>query len=119
MTGRIKRLLRNLIVPGSIRAREEDRWCHADPFDSGSYNFQFLRSRSDGDFVRHPDLLWSPNPYWTARSGLNAHLREIADRLGGSVWSDVLLVLHPRDRARTQSSLLDMKYSCSAHRERW
>ncbi|MCP4869181.1 MAG: hypothetical protein GY898_10740 [Proteobacteria bacterium] len=107
MTGRIKRLLRNLIVPGSIRAREEDRWCHADPFDSGSYNFQFLRSRSDGDFVRHPDLLWSPNPYWTARSGLNAHLREIADRLGGSVWSDVLLVLHPRDRARTQSSLLE------------
>jgi len=107
MTGRIKRLLRNLIVPGSIRAREEDRWCHADPFASGSYNFQFLRSRADGDFIRHPDLLWSPNPYWTARSGLNAHLREISDRLGGSVWSDALLVLHPRDRARTRESLLE------------
>jgi hypothetical protein len=107
MTGRIKRLLRNLIVPGSIRAREEERWCHADPFDSGSYNYQFLRSRTDGDFVRHPDLLWSPNPYWTARAGLNAHVREIADRLGGSVWSDVLLVLHPRDRAKTRESLLE------------
>jgi hypothetical protein len=107
MSGRIRRLLRGLLVPGSIRARESERWCTADPFPSGSYNFQFLRSRADGDFVRHPDLLWSPNPYWTARAGLNAHVRELADRLGGAVYSDALIVLHPRDFARTGDSMLE------------
>ncbi len=107
MTGRIKRLLHSLLVPGSLRARAEQRWCHVDPHPSGSYNFQFLRSRVEGDFVRHPDLLWSPNPYWTSRAGLNGHVREIADRLGGSVWSDALLVLHPDDRKRTRASMLE------------
>ena len=104
---RLKRLLRGLLVPGSLRAREEQRWCKADPFPSGSYNFQFLRSRAEGDFVRHPDLLWSPNPYWTARAGLNAHVREVADRLGGTVYSDALIVLNPRDFARTEASMLE------------
>ena len=104
---RLKRLLRGLLVPGSLRAREEQRWCKADSFPSGSYNFQFLRSRAEGDFVRHPDLLWSPNPYWTARAGLNAHVREVADRLGGTVYSDVLIVLNPRDFTRTEASMLE------------
>ena len=113
---RLKRLLRGLLVPGSLRAREEQRWCKADPFPSGSYNFQFLRSRAEGDFVRHPDLLWSPNPYWTARAGLNAHVREVADRLGGAVFSDALIVLNPRDFARTEASMLE-SWSRSAREE--
>lgn len=106
MAGRLARTLRGLFVPGSIRAREDERWFFVDPLPSGSYNHQFLRSRAEGDFVRHPDYLWSPTPYWTARGGLNGHLRELADRLGGTVYSDVLLVLHPEDCARTESSML-------------
>lgn len=116
MSGRLSRLLRGLFVPASIRSREEQRWCAADPFPSGSYNFQFLRSRAEGDFVRHPDLLWSPTPYWTARAGLNAHVRELADRLGGSVYSDALIVLHPRDFARTQDSMLQ-SWAAAARQE--
>ncbi len=104
---RLKRLLGGLLVPGTLRAREEQRWCRADPFPSGSYNYQFLRSRAEGDFVRHPDLLWSPNPYWRARAGLNAHVRDLADQLGGSVYSDALIVLNPRDFARTEASMLE------------
>ncbi len=106
MAGRLARMLRGLFVPGSIRAREEERWFFVDPLPSGSYNHQFLRSRAEGDFVRHPDYLWSPTPYWTASGGLNGHLRELADRLGGVVYSDVLLVLHPEDHARTDASML-------------
>ncbi len=107
MARSLRRFLRGLLLPGSVRAREQQRWCNADSFPSGSYNFQLLRSRTDGDFVRHPDLLWSPNPYWNARAGLNAHVRELADRLGGSVYSDVLIVMHPADQRRTEASMLE------------
>lgn len=107
MSGRLSRLLRSLFVPGSLRARSVERWCFADPHPSGAYNHQLLRSRAEGDFVRHPDFLWSPTPYWTARSGLNAHFRELADRLDGAVYSDVLVVLHPDDHARTRASWLE------------
>ena len=105
MSGRLTRMLR-LFVPGSLRAREDARWCPVDPLPSGSYNHQLLRSRAEGDFVRHPDYLWSPTPYWTARGGLNGHLRDLAGRLDGLVYSDALIVLHPEDLLRTEASLL-------------
>jgi hypothetical protein len=105
MSGRLTRMLR-LFVPGSIRSREDARWCLADSLPSGTYNQQFLRSRAEGDFIRHPDYLWSPTPYWTARAGVNGHLRELADRLGGLVYSDLLIVLNPEDHARSEASLL-------------
>lgn len=107
MSGKLSRLLRSLFVPGSLRARSAERWCYADPHASGAYNHQLLRSRAEGDFVRHPDLLWSPTPYWTARSGLNAHFRELAQRLDGAVYSDVLIVLNREDFARTRASWLE------------
>ena len=105
MSGRLTRMLR-LFVPGSVRSREGARWCHIDDLPSGSYNHQLLRSRAEGDFVTHPDYLWSPTPYWTVRGGLNGHVRELADTLGGMVTSDVLIVLNPEDHARTEASLL-------------
>lgn len=116
MARSLRRLLRGLLLPGSVRAREQQRWCTADSFPSGSYNFQLLRSRTDGDFVRYPDLLWSPNPYWNARAGLNAHVRELADRLGGTVYSDVVIVMHPSDHRRTAESMLE-SWADSAQRE--
>lgn len=115
MSGRLTRMLR-LFVPGSIRSREGARWCQVDPLPSGSYNHQILRSRAEGDFVRYPDYLWSPTPYWTARGGLNGHLRELADRLDGLVYSDVLIILHPEDHARTEASLLS-SWEASARAE--
>jgi hypothetical protein len=112
MSGRLTRMLRQF-VPGSVRAREGERWCAIDPLPSGTYNHELLRSRADGDFVAHPDYLWSPTPYWTARSGLNGHVRELADRRGGLVTSDVLIVLHPDDFARTEASLLSSWERCA------
>jgi|GEM_PF-1893721 len=99
-------MLRGFFVPGSIRTREEGRWGRVDSFPSGSYNHQILRSQATGDLIAYPDRIWSPNPYWGARTGLGGHLTELADRLGGVVYSDVLIVLHPGDLARSQASLV-------------
>ena len=103
---RLKNLLRSLFLPGSIQARERGRWSGVDALPSGSFNDCFMVHDAEGDFVRNPEYLWSPGPYWAARAGLDAHLRRLADDLGGSVYSDVLLVLHPEDHARSRSSLL-------------
>ena len=107
MSGRLSRLLRSVFVPGSLRARSMDRWCDVDAFPGGAYNHQLMRSRAAGDLVRYPDFLWSPTPYWTARSGLDAHFRELAERLDGAVYSDVLVVLNRDDHARTRESWLE------------
>ena len=101
-----RRLLHSLFLPGSIQSRERARWCGLDRFPSGTYNDRFLKHRADGDFVRNPEYLWSPGPYWAARSGFDAHFRRLADQLGGAIYSDALLVLHPTDHARTRASLL-------------
>lgn len=101
-----RRLLHSLFLPGSIQSRERARWCGLDRFPSGTYNDRFLKHCADGDFVRNPEYLWSPGPYWAARSGFDAHFRRLADQLGGAVYSDALLVLHPEDHARTCASLL-------------
>ncbi|MCO4769301.1 MAG: hypothetical protein KDA24_04670 [Deltaproteobacteria bacterium] len=102
----LSRLLHSLFLPGSIQSRERARWCGVDRFPAGTYNARFLKHRADGDFVRNPEYLWSPGPYWAARAGFDAHFRRLADQLGGSVYSDALLVLHPADHARTRASLL-------------
>jgi len=101
-----RRLLHSLFLPSSIQSRERAKWCGVDRFPSGTYNDRFLRHRADGDFVRNPEYLWSPGPYWAARAGFDAHFRRLADQLGGAVYSDALLVLHPADHARTRASLL-------------
>jgi len=101
-----RRLLHSLFLPSSIQSRERARWCGVDRLPSGTYNDCFLRHRADGDFVRNPEYLWSPGPYWAARGGFDQHIRRLADQLGGAVYSDALLVLHPEDHARTRASLL-------------
>jgi hypothetical protein len=101
-----RRLLHALFLPSSIQSRERARWCGVDRFPSGTYNDRFLKHTADGDFVRNPEYLWSPGPYWAARAGFDAHFRRLADQLGGAVTSDALLVLHPQDFARTRASLL-------------
>lgn len=103
---RLKNLLRSLFLPGSIQSKERARWSGVDRNPSGAFNNRFMVHDCEGDFVRNPEFLWSPGPYWAARSGLDAHLRRLADELGGSVYSDVLLVLHPEDHARTRGALL-------------
>lgn len=108
------RLLRSLFLPGSIQSRERSRWCGVDSFPSGTYNDRFLKHRADGDFVRNPEYLWSPGPYWAARGGFDAHFRRLADQLAGAVYSDALLVLHPEDHARTRASLLRSWESAAA-----
>ena len=101
----LSRLLHSLFLP-SLQNRERARWCGVDRFPAGTYNDCFLKHRADGDFVRNPEYLWSPGPYWAARAGFGAHFRRLADQLGGSIYSDALLVLHPADHARTRASLL-------------
>lgn len=103
---RLTNLLRSLFLPGSIQAKERALWCGVDPYPGGFFNDRFMRHEAEGDFVRNPEFLWSPGPYWAARAGLDAHFRRLADQLGGSVYSDALLVLHPGDYSRTRGSLL-------------
>jgi len=103
---RLKNLLRSLFLPGSIQAKERSKWCGVDRFPGGFFNDRFMLHDVEGDFVRNPEYLWSPGPYWAARAGLDAHFRRLADQLGGSVYSDALLVLHPEDYSRTRGALL-------------
>ena len=102
-----KRFFNGLLRRGSIRSREEQRWCRVDDFPIGSYNYRFLRTRAKGDFLRNPDYLWSPNPYWDSRAGLNAHVRQIAEELGGLVTSDATVVLSQQDFEATRRSRLE------------
>ena len=103
---RLKTLLKSLFLPGSIQARERARWSGVDSSPGGAFNDRFMIHEAEGDFVRNPEFLWSPGPYWAARAGLDAHIRRLADELAGAVYSDALLVLHPEDYARTRGSLL-------------
>ena len=79
----------------------QERWLPVDDQQNGFYNFRLMRFRSEGDLVRYPDYVWSSAGYWAARGGLSVHLEEVAERLDGVVYSDILILLNREDRQRS------------------
>lgn len=99
MSGGIGSWLRGLMAPRADVGGGE-RWLAVDDPDNGYYNFRLMRFAADGDLVRYPDHIWSTATRWNSPGGLRAHLQEVARRLQGIVYSDVLVLLSADDRQR-------------------
>ncbi|MDP7114850.1 MAG: FHA domain-containing protein [Myxococcota bacterium] len=77
-----------------------ERWLLVDDPDNGYYNFRLMRFAADGDLVRYPDHIWSTATRWGRPGGLREHLGELARRLDGTLYADVLIILSAEDRRR-------------------
>ncbi len=99
MSGGFGSWLRGLMAPRADAGGAE-RWLAVDDPDNGYYNFRLMRFAADGDLVRYPDHIWSTATRWNRPGGLRAHLQEVASRMDGVVYSDVLVLLSAEDRQR-------------------
>jgi len=77
-----------------------------DDQQNGFYNFRLMRFKAEGDLVRYPDYVWSSAGYWAARGGLSVHLEEVAARLDGAIYSDILILLNREDRQRSLEQMV-------------
>ena len=75
-----------------------ERWLLVDDPDNGYYNFRLMRFAADGDLVRYPDHIWTTDTRWGSPGGLREHLVEVARRLRGALYSDLLVILSAEDR---------------------
>lgn len=104
MAGGVGRWLKALVSRGS--SSDAERWLPIDDLSNGYYNYRLMRFCSDGDLVRYPDYIWSSAGYWAARGGLSVHLEEVAERLDGAIYSDLLVLLNREDRKRCLDRLV-------------